>query len=383
MVGLASVVGWVSACDDPDAGPADAADAGDAGDAGASDAGKPRPPTTDTGCHVDCLGGSECIAGVAKVYVYAPIPCSGAALTCPVEAQVTCSRGCAKAPPKVVAPPDVAFLCEGGLGDGTTGAACKEDKDCGALYRCSTTDPRPSCVLVPTIGESSCDPGVGAQRCDGALGVCWRAETTGVCEPGCVLSEAGTFVRPCPGKNACHPRGPGPDVGGSPVLYGTCAGGCRSDADCALGVCDPAVGFCSDTPCTGAEPCSAWHGAPRACVADVAGGKSHCRVRFPKVDGEACTGSAPGSFGAQCWCAALGLGPGVCASPCTTRLPGDGSDCGAGFACDPLFATTFSSWPAGVAGRCLKACATDADCPLPGLVCGQTAGMPTRTCRPG
>lgn len=193
---------------------------------------------------------------------------------------------------------------------------------------------------------------------------------------GCAIDATGSFTLSCAAPDACGLVATGVDVDGSARAFGVCVGHCRADADCATGVCDPAVGLCSDVKCDGSTPCPAWGEAPRACVPDAAGGAKHCRIQFPKKDGEACAPPSS-SFGAECNCFAAGT-TGVCAAYCTLA-----ADCGAGFTCDPLFPapTGWPAWPAGLAGRCLRTCTTAGDC-LPGLVCDQTAGVPVRTCRP-
>lgn len=81
-----------------------------------------------------------------------------------------------------------------------------------------------------------------------------------------------------------------------------------------------------------------------------------------------------------------GAGSGLCAAHCKTRETGStASDCATGFVCDPLFAGAPgvpAKWPAGIAGRCLRPCASDADCAVPGFTCVASAGMTVKTCHP-
>jgi len=375
--GLLAVLGWVSACDDPPApGGDDAATSGDASDARIDT----RPAGETAPCHVDCLGTGSCAGGVATIPNRGVKPCDSSGLDCGIAAQYTCARGCAKSPPKSVTDQGaIGLLCEGGRGDGHTGAACTKDADCGsaAFYRCAPGSPRPTCSLYED-GETVCDPGSGAARCDGDKGVCVRIdERTTACLTGCAVDPSGAFALSCAASSACDLWAMGKDADGTERAFGLCGAGCHVDADCAVGVCDPAVHHCSDVECDGTKACARWGSAPRACIADASGGGRHCRIQFPKKDGDACT-APPELLGAECSCLGKGAS-GVCASQCTLGA----GDCGAGFTCDPLFPTPtgWPAWPAGVGGRCLHDCTVDGDC-LPGLVCDQTAGVPKRTCRP-
>lgn len=377
-VGLCVVAGWVTACDDS----ATPGGVGDAAVDGGGDAKVDTRPAETPPCHVDCLGNGSCVAGKAIIPNRGAKPCDSSGFDCGIAAQYDCSRGCAKAPPKnVIDSAEIGLLCEGGLGDGHTGARCTKDADCGLdpSYRCEIAAAgAPTCVLHGDIGFRPCDPQGGASRCDGDRGVCIRVDAeTSACLTGCALDASGAFVLSCPSARACELRAMGKDRDGSTVTFGTCGGGCHVDADCAVGVCDPAVHYCTDVKCDGTAPCAPWGSAPRTCVADTSGSGKHCRIAFPKKDGEACT-PAPTILGAECSC--LGAGSaGVCASECSTGA----LDCDVGFTCDPLFPAPAGvlAWPAGITGRCLRACTSDGDC-LPGLVCDQTAGVPTRTCRP-
>lgn len=301
--------------------------------------------------------------------------------------------------------------------DKTTGKVCSSDVDCDVtgnglarctnkLYIVSPLNPTAVCVQVDSGGGDACDAGDGTTvpLCDGDTGICVKTKTStnpSTCEALCVVDHTGTVTHACAGKNACHPNALAVDSTGKSVLFGYCQGGCADDSECPSGsVCDPIQGICSSQTCTSDKDCTKLFTKPPPgfkCVADDGGTKSHCRWAFAKKDGDLCTPGATASESSKdCLCAGKVGGAtesGVCTSTCKTVAFGTtNAECASGFACDPqlnakdkdgkdIYDPDFKL-PAGMAGLCMRACTTDADCGATGWTCTQSAGTPSKTCHP-
>ncbi|MBL8717850.1 MAG: hypothetical protein JNL79_17860 [Myxococcales bacterium] len=290
------------------------------------------------------------------------------------------------------------------------GKACTSDSDCDVtgsglghctnrVYRLTPLNPTSICIDVDLGGGDACDPGDGTSvaLCEGDLGLCTRAGSDpSLCQQLCTVDDRGLMTTACVGKNACNPYAIGKDFAGKSLLFGYCQGGCATDADCpGPAVCDPIRNLCLAHPCTTDLDCTKFFAdavAPGfACVADVAGGKKHCRFSFAKKDGDRCTPDAsPNLPSKDCLClGTLGgaVDTGVCATACkTVGFGATNAECPAGFVCDlhlePARFDASFKLPAGMAGRCVRACTADTDCGAVGWTCTQSAGTPSKTCHP-
>jgi len=299
--------------------------------------------------------------------------------------------------------------------DKTTGKACTSDGDCDVtgnglgvctnkLYIISPLNPTAICIQLDKGGGDACDAGDGTTipLCDGDTGICTKSGTNpATCEGLCVLDNTGKVTTACTGKNACNPEAIGTDSAGKNTLFGSCQGGCATDADCpAPSVCDELENICVDKTCTTDTECAKLFSKPPAgfkCVADATGGKSHCKFSFTKKDGDKCTpAAAAGSSSTDCLCfgkTGAGTDAGMCISLCKTVAFGTANaECKTGFSCDPLlnakdkdgkdiYDPSFKL-PAGMAGYCVKNCTADAECGITGWTCEQSAGVSGKTCRP-
>lgn len=301
------------------------------------------------------------------------------------------------------------------IADKTTGKVCTSDADCdvtgNALGRCtnklyiiSPLNPTAICIQIDTGGGDACDPGDGTKipLCDGDTGYCAKSGTNpAICEAFCTIDDTGKVTQACAGKNACNPEALGTDSAGKATLFGTCQGGCATDADCPTGaVCDTLQNFCVEKTCTTDTECSKLFSKPPPgfkCVADATGGKSHCKFSYAKNPGDKCTpAAASGSSSTDCLCfgkTGAGTDQGLCISLCKTVDFGTANaECATGFTCDPLLNKTDSTGkeiysagfklPAGLSGYCVKNCTADADCGITGWKCEQSAGTAAKTCRP-
>ena len=304
--------------------------------------------------------------------------------------------------------------------DKTTGKVCTSDADCditgAGLGRCtnklfiiSPLNPTAICMQIDASGGDACDPGDGTKipLCDGDTGFCSKPSTStnpATCEGLCVMDDTGKFTVTCAGKNACNTEALGSDgTTGKNQLFGTCQGGCATDADCpSPAVCDTLENICVDKVCTVDTDCTKLFskGAPPGfkCVADAAGGKSHCKFSFAKKDGDKCTPAATAGKGSlDCLCFGKTGGAtdtGMCISLCKTVAAGTANaECATGFNCDPLLNEKDSTsgkdiyaagmkLPAGMAGYCVKSCSADADCGITGWTCTQSAGITGKSCYP-
>ena len=243
----------------------------------------------------------------------------------------------------------------------TTGDDCKYDSDCDkdrtGTHICSenldptlgTLDPLPICL------EIGCTPGTPSAPapCDGGRGFCLRYEGKGVCQPACTFGSDGSPPVGCPtpedGADACNVYAlTSPSTG-----VGFCFGGC-----------EPAV--------------------PRACM----GAPSHCQTEtalcvnevfiFTKKLGDSCTDADTTAH--ACYCLApSATAPGFCSNFCRTGT-GTGTGCSDGFSCTAMIDASFGETPSGVAGRCAKTCASDAECAPMNATCQATTDG--RVCLP-
>jgi hypothetical protein len=220
------------------------------------------------------------------------------------------------------------------------GDDCNKASDCaglssplclGAAGDDNSVNPTPVCV-------GSC-PADGI-ACDGTNGFC----LDDMCMPACEASTT-QVTKPCAGKNVCvlQPKG-----AQSATAPGYCLGGCRADADCASGNrCQVETGYCTKT------------------------------LRPSRIAGAPCTNEN------DCPCVLPEEKTGYCSPFCVV---GDDT-CPAGFTCNiPYTLDSFGGNPEGVAGRCLKTCATAADCPVAGETligwqCQEIAGH-AKVCTP-
>ena len=236
--------------------------------------------------------------------------------------------------------------------ENTVGNTCTTDLECDPLgtraNRCTATSPFTKGTLEPTpvcIGLS-CDPGTGTTvvTCDNSRGVCLSTGTpgSGVCLPGCTFDNSTAAPVGCQGLDACNVYAFGTPAGGTLVGVGFCFGGCAADADCTGGdKCQVESGLCVKTP-----------------------------VTYAKAVGDACTTADTGvATGCECLASATTTN-GYCSTFCRV---GD-TTCGAfgTYVCSAaLPSTDFTSTPVGMAGNCLKTCATAADC-TGGTTCKST-----------
>ena len=242
------------------------------------------------------------------------------------------------------------------------GNPCTTTADCRVSDYVCTAGAFGGDSLYPTsicVG-TGCDPGDGTTfaRCDDYRGLCLGTSSGSMCLPACFFGDDGAAPMGCLGKNKCHIYGwsRAPD-GLSGIGY--CFGGCVADADCPAGnVCQSETALCVKT-----------------------------RAAYPKAPGTACT-SADAKAPAQCNCLyETKTGSGYCANSCHFGE----TTCGAGFTCDsglpktPLRAddVVFTKVPLGLAGSCLKNCATDADCVGLNAYCDEGAGTAQKICRIG
>jgi hypothetical protein len=230
--------------------------------------------------------------------------------------------------------------------DGTVGNACTTDTQCdvtGRKVNKCTSDAFPAGTLMPSpvcIG-TSCDPGDGTTilACDNGKGACLAVRNGGICVQACTFASDGAAPQGCTGKNACNVLGYGANQQGALEGVGFCLGGCAADADCTGGdKCDLLTGLCLKT------------------------------VTPPtKKVGDACTAQDT-----ACNCLAGASNAGYCSQFCKVG----GNTCTTGFVCSAELPKTsgdggvlFTQQPTGIAGTCLKTCATDADCTALGAKC--------------
>lgn len=254
---------------------------------------------------------------------------------------------------------DAAGIDAGPLTDRTTGLTCVSDRDCdktdAGINVCSegafsggASNPTSVCI------GKSCDVGDGTtiMGCDGDLGVCLSAGSGSICLPACTFDDSTAAPRGCVGKNVCNVYGFGRDDMMRTVGTGYCFGGCKVDADCpGTNKCQKEDGRCVTVP-----------------------------VVYVKSPGAACT-VADSMSPAKCNCGYSNPeGRGYCITTCRF---GEAGACGTGFSCDPGLPKTkvvaedivFTAVPTGLAGACLKNCATDADCVGLNAHCDENAGM--------
>ncbi|MGZ3423016.1 MAG: hypothetical protein ACXVEE_34460 [Polyangiales bacterium] len=272
--------------------------------------------------------------------------------------------------------------------DKTTGLPCANDDDCDKtanglahctafLYPAGPLNPTPICIQADSADVCMPTDAGMVRLCDGARGLCVKSgDRPATCEAMCILGADGSWEKSCAGKNGCNLQQVETDATtGKTRLFGTCQGGCISDADCpAGGLCDPGSRECMRA-CTVDDDCrKTWPGAPANWRCDVARGA--CAFVYTKKLGDPCTTTD------ECICSiAAGAAAGTCVTKCR-----DGDDCGAGFTCDalvPASTFTFVTQPFQLLGSCLRNCSTDADCPSgTDPICALSAGLTQKTCRP-
>jgi hypothetical protein len=252
---------------------------------------------------------------------------------------------------------------------------CKDDSTCDVtgdgVNACSTSVfggggtyyPTPVCV------GTECDPGDGTSvvHCDGSAGLCLPSGggggPTGICIGACELDPfSGAPPKGCAGKDACYFYGLETDPSGVVHAAGYCFGGCTSDADCSGGDrCQIESGYCVRRP-----------------------------VTYAKKLGEACTSADSMSTPPGCECLYTGSGTGGSKGYCSQFCEMGGAPCPTGFTCDAFLPRTdasgaplFKAAPKGIAGYCMKDCATDADCAAINGYCQENGGTGRSTCQPG
>lgn len=244
----------------------------------------------------------------------------------------------------------------------TTGITCTSDVSCdrlslGTSFCSSTGFTAGSLYPTPVCFGVDCDPGDGTKivGCDADRGVCLKTTSSGICLPSCAFGDSTAAPTGCVGKNRCNVYG-WDSSAGTTIGVGYCFGGCKADIDCPTGnVCQVEEGLCVKT-----------------------------RTTFTKTPGTACTSADSNS----CNCLyATATGTGYCANACYVGE----TTCPSGFTCDAGLPKTklrstdteFSVQAPGLAGYCLKNCATDADCAGLNAYCSEDAGTGQKTCHVG
>jgi len=236
--------------------------------------------------------------------------------------------------------------------DSPVGTACSDDVECDLSGRadslCATYLPSPACV------EQNCDPTASGKVCDEGRGTCRSFGSATVCLPRCTFGDDGAAPIGCVGRNACRYEGTEPafdaglDGSSGNRGFGSCFGGCTSDADCVAPMkCQRDFGICLDTP-----------------------------IATTKALGDACVKAD--AFKA-CSCDYGESGAGYCTRAC--RVDTD-ETCPAGYACDAYLPPEFTKAPHDMAGGCKKICTTDTDCAGLSSRCIAAGGLSVKVCRP-
>lgn len=288
----------------------------------------------------------------------APGPMSGAG---PIDAGPAVDD--ASPPAETEPPPTTPRIIE----NGTTGSRCASDDDCnrgGVVPNVCSKGGFSGNALYPTpiCISTECDPGEdieGFLTCDDGTGICLSAGLGGVCLPDCSFGDSTDAPVGCVGKNKCNLLAWGRDSDGRATGLGYCFGGCTTDADCPVG-----------------NDCQVEEGL---CVKSV--------IAYTKTPGTPCT-EADARAPATCNCVySRSRRAGYCVDVCyfgeTTCDPG--FTCDVGLPASPIRDNdvVFAVVPRGLAGYCLKDCATDADCEGLSAYCEQTAGTGRKTCQLG
>jgi hypothetical protein len=225
---------------------------------------------------------------------------------------------------------------------------CTSDESCaegwGSEY-CSLFNPTPMC-----IGEGC--SAVGATCGPAARGLCLGFGASNECHERCEFTDTG-FTKLCSGKNKCT-HWATRTTDGVALGVGFCAGGCKADADCAIGRCQLETGGCTDSPRT-----------------------------FTKTLGTACSATDV----AACLCLREPTGGGYCSTICYVGE----TMCAVGFTCDAGLPKSkildaegvFTKQPVGLTAYCLKNCVDDTDCAGLNAYCDESAGTAQKTCKVG
>lgn len=321
------------------------------------------------GCGSDTAAGPKsCGEGGATHAADTTWPCSDGCNTCTckdgvvLQTKVGCDGGLRDATPDL----GRETIVDHGLDNGTTGLKCATDEECdrgAAIQSICTIDAFSGSSLNPTpvCIATECDTGDGTiiLRCDLNRGVCLSTGSGGICFPACEFKDSGDAPTGCEGLNKCNLSGWGKSDSGATYGVGYCFGGCKGDADCPTG-----------------NQCQVEDGL---CVKAL--------VTYGKPPGTACT-DADAKAPAQCNCVySTAEKAGYCATACWFGE----TTCAPGFTCDPRLPKTairegdvvFTAVPKGLAGYCLKDCATDADCAGLAASCDESAGTGKKTCHVG
>lgn len=207
-----------------------------------------------------------------------------------------------------------------------------------------TVDPTPTCMALACEAGLA---GIGKPCGAGGAGVCVSGGAAGVCVDACSFGASGA-ASGCATKTVCRVVSYAREAGATKGV-GSCSGGCTANGDCTAGQkCQTETGACVQTLQT-----------------------------FGKAFGAACTSAS------ECPCVHDAGKPGFCSKFCITG----GSMCPTGYTCDAglpktdVSGTLFSSSIGGLAGDCLKDCASDLDCAFMSGRCDANTATGTKVCR--
>ena len=282
-----------------------------------------------------CAGARSCIDGSS----FGPCQCGG--LDGGVDAGVAPDAGDSST---------ASDAASDASGAHTTGNACASDAVCtGAGEKCSNDSFGADTILPsPVCVSTGCT--AGAIDCNAGTGACAPTRTSGVevCSAKCAFdATSGAAPTGCTGTDLCRYVGYAKNAQNVVSGVGACLGGCTADGDC-----------------TGGNACQLETGE---CV------KS--KRTMSKLLGETCTVGTT-----ECFCATPNKGT---SSVCTQLCIVGGIPCATGYACDAELPASnpvsgdvlFTKGPRGIAGLCMKTCASDADCAAVNAYCDPSGGV--------